>query len=221
MTKCCCDQMWNWSNQHRKLLAHIDELKTRGGADEQECSCLRQKALDIVNLAGLWENPVYRDIESLPLDENFLSNLRGRLELALQLAKTFQRRRRRGRPGRRFPSPGAGSKARAKSVALFFGELRIVVPLLTNGRAYQEVRQTHRHLKIFEVLETRPKLQVTLLAQSESSRHLLTCAQLFAAHYHGKELSTIKSDWKNHKGRQFRRKRPAGIIERRPATKTS
>lgn len=197
--------MRNWRAEHRRLLARVDELNAQGGVDKQECSRLREEALDVINLAGLSSNPLYKQIENLRR-ENFLSNLRGRLEFALKLVEAFQRRRRsRIRPGSRFPSPVAGSEARAKTVALLFQELRIVAPHLTNGEAYQEVRRSHGNLKIFEILETRPKLQSDLV-QSESSRGLLGRAQLLAAHYHGRELSTLKTDWKRFKPRKFRRK---------------
>jgi hypothetical protein len=196
----------NWHSERKKLIERIDELIAQQGADTQECVRLRQRALDVVNFAGLGSNPIYTQVENLRR-EGFLTNLRERLELVPQLVKAFRRQRRHRKATRRgFPRARADSKGRARSVAFLYEELQILSPRLSSGEEYQKVMQRYRHFKVFEIVESRPKLQQEL-EQSESSRGMLSRAQKLAAHYHGKEVSTIETDWKHNKPATYRRRR--------------
>jgi len=217
---------YSWHQERRKIIVRIDELLSIESekTDISELASLQQKVLDVVNLAGLGSNPIYGQIERLCVQprgysasnwakiqqqhsRQYLEDLRERLEFVPRLARASRRKVRR-KVLRRFPRAGADSRGRARSVAMLYEELRIISPRLsTAGEELEELRKHYPSFQVFQIVEARPKLRTELVGASSSKRILLRLAQKLASHYHEKEVSTIETDWKDHKPKMYKRRR--------------
>ena len=100
--------------------------------------------------------------------------------------------------------PVAGSsEERAQTVARIIAELNTLEPQMYGEETYENLKKNHPDFLTFAVSEQRDDLKVLLVNIQESKRHI-RLAQQCAAHYHGRNLETIKSDWKHHKPENFR-----------------
>jgi hypothetical protein len=112
------------------------------------------------------------------------------------------------KPAKQAQSDDAKSakEARAKTVAKLIKELDILKPqMLEEESEYNSLRARYSDFLTFKIAERRPDLKTKILAIQSSTRHLRLAQQLAAAH-HGRELSTIKDDWKRQKPTEFKRR---------------
>jgi len=100
------------------------------------------------------------------------------------------------------PSP---SEARARTVATIVKELGILKPQMYGESDYQSLEQQNPGFLAFAVAATRPDLRTKVL-NLQDHRRFFRLAQELAAAYHGRELSTLQTDWKKHKPKEFRRR---------------
>lgn len=133
----------------------------------------------------------------------------GELERQLDLVfGHFVRRRRvkhRPKADFRLPPTEANSKGRAGTVARIIERLR-PFKATSDGQDYQRLQKHDADLvATLEKVWTRPKLEAEL-TKCHSDRAKKQMAMSFAADYHEKELSTIQTDWKDHKPKKHRRR---------------
>ena len=181
---------------------------------------VKQAALDELNRRGLSTNQVYFDIdkkvvfpspsrEDSPEMRTLVGSccspgllfLKGRLELA---GKLLRRRKPRSQARFRLPGKEADSKSRAKTVARIIERLR-PFSVTSDGQDYERLKQQDSEfVAVLETVWTPPKLkaQLTELVNYTAKKQM---AWHFAAQYHERELSTIRTDWKDNKPRKFRR----------------
>ena len=96
-------------------------------------------------------------------------------------------------------------KARAETVAKLIKELDLLKPqMLEDESEYRRLREHYPQFLTFRIAENRPDLKLKLLSIRGSTRHI-RLAQELAAAQHGKQLSTIQDDWKDHKPPEFKR----------------
>jgi hypothetical protein len=90
-------------------------------------------------------------------------------------------------------------------VAKLIGELNDLKPQMMEDEAeYARLRANYPKYLAFEIADRRPDLKMKILNIRGSSRHIRLAQELAAAH-HGRELWTIKDDWKRSKPQEFRR----------------
>ena len=97
----------------------------------------------------------------------------------------------------------ATPKGRAQTVAQVIAELNTLRPQMYGEASYEELKEHHPDFLTFKVSEERSDLKLLLLNIQQSKRHF-RLAQQCAAHYHGRQLETVESDWKHHKPENFR-----------------
>jgi hypothetical protein len=108
-------------------------------------------------------------------------------------------------PGQEVDSATIAQQTRALTVARLIRELDALKPQMFEDKAeYEKLRAQHPKFIAFEIAEARPDLKLKILGIRGSIRHIRLAQELAAAH-HGRELSTIQEDWKNHKPQEFRR----------------
>jgi hypothetical protein len=96
-------------------------------------------------------------------------------------------------------------QTRAQTVARLIRELDDLKPQMFEDEAeYERLRVQYPDFLTFKIAAARPHLKAKILAIRGSTRHIRLAQELAGAH-HGRELSTIKEDWKNHKPPEFRR----------------
>jgi hypothetical protein len=100
------------------------------------------------------------------------------------------------------PSP---SEARARAVATIVKELGILKPQMYGESDYQSLEQQNPGFLAFAVAAKRPDLRTKVL-NLQDHRRFYRLAQELAAAYRGRELSTLQTDWKKHKPKEFRRR---------------
>jgi hypothetical protein len=69
---------------------------------------------------------------------------------------------------------------------------------------YERLRAQHPAFLTFKVAAKHEELREKVLNVQDHRRHY-RLAQELAAAYHGRELSTVKTDWKKHKPVKYRR----------------
>lgn len=106
------------------------------------------------------------------------------------------------RPEPPAPTP---SEARARTVATIIGELDILKPQMYGADDYERLEKENPDFLTFEVAKKRRDLKLKVLNVQGHRRHF-RLAQELAAAYHGRQLSTIQTDWKRHKPQRFRQK---------------
>jgi hypothetical protein len=110
-----------------------------------------------------------------------------------------------GTSGTQSPAARAAKQLRAATVAKLIKELNDLKPQMFEDEAeYNELRARYPDFLTFKIAEGRPDLKMKVLAMRGSTRHIRLAQELAAAH-HGRELSTIRDDWKDHKPPEFRR----------------
>jgi hypothetical protein len=177
---------------------------------------VKRAALDELNRCGLSGNPVYFDIEkevnfpSLSREDSpemrklvgdycfrGLLFLKGRLNLAQKLLP-------RSRARFRLPVREADSKGRAKTIVRILERLQ-PFNATPDGQDYERLKQEDPDFVAeIETVWRRPKLEAEL-AKLVNDRAKKQMAWHFAAQYHEKAPSTIRTDWKDNKPRRFRR----------------
>jgi hypothetical protein len=106
-----------------------------------------------------------------------------------------------------FNHAGVAKAARAKTVARIIHELDQLKPQMFEDESeYNRLRAQHPDFLTFKIAERRPDLKTKVLAIQGSTRHIRLAQELAAAH-HGRQLSTIRDDWKDFKPKQFKRSR--------------
>jgi hypothetical protein len=111
-----------------------------------------------------------------------------------------------GTPGTPFNPARIAKQTRAATVAKLIKELNDLKPRMFDEAEYNELRRQYPGFLTFKTAESRPDLKIKVLAMRGSTRHI-RLAQELAAAYHGRELSTIQDDWKDHKPPEFKRQR--------------
>jgi hypothetical protein len=97
-------------------------------------------------------------------------------------------------------------ESRAMTVARIINELNGLKPQMFEDHSeYNRLREQYPDYLTFKIAETRPDLKQKVLSIRSSPRHV-RLAQELAAAYHGRELSTIRDDWKDHKPPEFKRR---------------
>jgi hypothetical protein len=209
----------------------VDELLRIEGSPVEvpiESACekfhsLKESALELVIRCGLGTHPLYRRIEQLEPQPkhyiggsgfwdreknhflNSLESLKRNLQLVVEL-KLPKRRNHYRVTGFRFPRADGSSTLRAKTVALIYERL---LPFKSESDDQDSARLKEQDSTFSEALSkvwTPNKLE-SELGRLSSPRSKLQFAQNVAADYHGNQVSTIKTDWKHHKPRKFRRSR--------------
>jgi hypothetical protein len=90
-------------------------------------------------------------------------------------------------------------------VAKIIKELDDLKPQMFEDNAeFEKLRAQYPEFLVFKIADARRDLKLKLLSIRGSVRHI-RLAQEFAAAQHGREVSTIKEDWKNFKPPEFRR----------------
>ncbi len=104
-----------------------------------------------------------------------------------------------------FDSARAAKEARAMTVAKLIKELNDLKPQIFEDEAeYTRLRAQYPVFLTFSIADKRPDLKQKVLAIRSSTRHIRLAQELAAAH-HGRQLSTIQDDWKDHKPEEFKR----------------
>jgi len=98
------------------------------------------------------------------------------------------------------------SEARARTVATIIEELNILKPQMYGASDYGRLASEHPDYLTFQVAMKRPDLKLKVINILASRRHYRLALELAAA-CHGKELSTLQTDWKRHKPEAFRQKK--------------
>ena len=94
---------------------------------------------------------------------------------------------------------------RAETVAKLINELNCLKPQMVEDDAeYEKLRVNYPDFLAFKIADKRPDLKLKILSIRGSVRHI-RLAQELAAAQHGRELSTIQDDWKDHKPAEFKR----------------
>jgi hypothetical protein len=101
--------------------------------------------------------------------------------------------------------PPTPSEARARTVAKIIKELDVLKPQMFGESDYERLAKENPRFLTVRVADKRPDLMEKVIYIQDSRRHIRLAQELAAAN-HGRELSTIQTDWKNHKPREFRRK---------------
>jgi hypothetical protein len=98
-------------------------------------------------------------------------------------------------------------QSRANTVARIVTELNNLKPqMIEDEGEYEQLRGQYSNFLVFKIAEQRHDLKMKILAIRGSTRHI-RLAQELAAAYHGRELSTIQDDWKDHKPSEFKRRK--------------
>ena len=90
------------------------------------------------------------------------------------------------------------------TVAQIIKELDILKPAMFSNSDYEGLQQSHPAFLTFKVATKRADLREKVLNLQGHRRHYRLAQELAAAFY-GKELSTLQTDWKKHKPKEFRR----------------
>ena len=102
-------------------------------------------------------------------------------------------------------SAETAKKARAGTVGKLIKELdRLKPQMLEDESEYGRLREQYPQFLTFKIAEDRRDLKLKILSIRGSTRHIRLAQELAAAH-HGRELSTIQDDWKDHKPPEFKR----------------
>jgi hypothetical protein len=101
----------------------------------------------------------------------------------------------------------AAKRARARTVARIIRELDQLRPqMFEDQKEYDSLRVRYPDFLAFVIAEQRPDLKTKLLAIRASTRHIRLAQEIAAAH-HGRQLSTIRDDWKDFKPEEFKHPR--------------
>ena len=112
-----------------------------------------------------------------------------------------RRRRKRIRPGR-VPLP---AEKRASTVARIIKELNDLKPKMHGESEYERLARKNPRFLTFRVADKHGELKEKVINVQAHRRHI-RLAQELAAAYHRKQFSTIQTDWKKHKPKEFRYK---------------
>jgi hypothetical protein len=96
------------------------------------------------------------------------------------------------------------SEKRARTVATIIGELDILRPEMFGQSDYDRLERENPNFLTFKVAAKQAGLQTKVLNVQDHHRHY-RLAQELAAAYHGRKLSTLQTDWKDHKPKKFQR----------------
>ena len=134
--------------------------------------------------------------------------------------KTKDQERRSQRPRRGTASgtkSGAGAKvsrpegipkpavARARTIARLMKELNELKPQMDSENEYGRLAKSHPEFLCFRIAEKHPKLRVTLENLQAHRQHVRLALELAAAQ-HGVTLETSRTDWRDYKPPEFRKR---------------
>ena len=97
------------------------------------------------------------------------------------------------------------SEKRALTIERVITELSILKPQMYGESDYQRLNQENPSFLTFEVAAKRADLKIKVLNLLDHQQYYRLAFELAAAH-HDKQPSTLKTDWKKHKPKEFRRK---------------
>ena len=83
---------------------------------------------------------------------------------------------------------------------------------------YQRLEAVHPDSLTFCIGKQNPDLQVRIVYDTFSKQNI-RLAQDLAARFHGVKLSTVRTDWKDHKPVQFRQRGKPSKKRRKPSKK--
>lgn len=96
------------------------------------------------------------------------------------------------------------SERRAQTVAKLIEELNRLRRGMTGAESdYDKLARENAHFLTFKIVRKHPGLKETLLNLQGNRRHIRLAQELAGAHW-GRELNTIKTDWKKHKPAKYR-----------------
>ena len=103
-------------------------------------------------------------------------------------------------------APLSRFQRRAATVAKLIEELGVLKPQMYSTSDYERLEAAHPDFFTFEIGRKHTDLQQKIVHDEFSRRHILL-AQQMAARWHTVKLSTIQTDWKDHKPAEFRQQR--------------
>jgi hypothetical protein len=99
------------------------------------------------------------------------------------------------------------SERRADTVAKIIEELNVLKPGMTGSELdYDGLRRDHPRFLTFRIAGRHPELKEKVLSLQGNRRHFRLAQELVARKF-GRELSTVKMDWKKHKPDKYRQGR--------------
>lgn len=105
----------------------------------------------------------------------------------------------------KFDHATVARESRAQTVATLIRELDQLKPqMLEDDSEYARLCAVYPTFLTFKIAAGRPDLRSKVLGMRSSTRHIRLAQELAGAH-HGRQLSTIQDDWKDHKPKGFRR----------------
>lgn len=125
-----------------------------------------------------------------------------------QVSRPTRRRRRAKRIGNAKARNVSASQERAEKVAKVWRELRILRPQVHGQQSeYDRLRKENPHFLTFKVAARNESLREAVLNLGYYETRFMRLAQEIIVADSGRTLSTIQTDWKKHKPREFRRRR--------------
>ena len=91
-------------------------------------------------------------------------------------------------------------------MAKLIGELNILRPQMHGEHDYEGLKKKYASFLAFRAADKDPNLKVLFCNIRDHRRHIRLAQQMAGAH-HGRQLNTIKTDWKKRKPEKFRSKR--------------
>jgi hypothetical protein len=212
----------------RELLSNESEIP---GIDD--LVSLKRRSLDWINLRGLADNHIYREIETLEpavlnvkarLDwkeveegrrREFLKDLRSRLELAMRL-KFGSRQSPPHKPRMRRYISKSESERRTLLVLSFVEQLNILKAEISSQKQYDAAKQCHSTFRVFDAAENyvrqHPGVTNPIFGIHEY-RTVRPLAQQLAACWYGLSDEAIRKDTNKH----FRRL--SAVVAKEPETR--
>jgi hypothetical protein len=96
------------------------------------------------------------------------------------------------------------AEKRARTVAKIIEELNVLKPSMRYDSDYEELKGKYPNFVTFKIAAKQGELREKVVNLQDQRRHY-RLAQELAAAYHGRELSTLQTDWKKYKPKKFRR----------------
>jgi hypothetical protein len=118
--------------------------------------------------------------------------------------RSVARRRKKARPSKLLSTP-ASSQRRAQTTSQLIEELNTLKPQMHNESCYPELQKKHTNYLCFKIAAGRKDLRTKLENLQDHHRHI-RLAQELAGAYHGRTLSTVQTDWRDHKPPGYRQK---------------
>jgi len=118
--------------------------------------------------------------------------------------RSVARRRKKAHSSKPLSTP-ASSQRRAQTTAHLIEELNTLKPQMHNESCYPALQKKHSNYLCFKIAAGRKDLRTKLENLQDHHRHI-RLAQELAGAYHGRTLSTVQTDWRDHKPPGYRQK---------------